>query len=201
MFITPEQSGKGDNMKELVSIQAELKAPKNQVNTFGNYNYRSTEGILEAVKPLLLKYNATMSINDDVVAILDRVYVKSTVKLTCGDKTETVSAFAREADTKKGMDSAQITGAASSYARKYALSGMFLIDDNKDPDSDNNEPDKVKNELPQAKNTWVLRIEACKTAAELQTVSNDAWHWAKTPAQKTEISNCKDAMKLKLGIK
>ena len=125
-------------MKELLSVIAELKAPKNQRNNFGNYNYRSCEDILEAVKPLLLKYGLMMSINDDVVSVLDRVYVKATVTVWNDKESKQVSAFAREAETKKGMDESQITGAASSYARKYALNGMFLIDDTKDADTQDN---------------------------------------------------------------
>ena len=125
-------------MKDLLNVITELKAPKGQRNNFGNYNYRSCEDILEAVKPLLLKYSLMMSINDDVVSILDRVYVKATVTVWNDKESKQVSAFAREAETKKGMDESQITGAASSYARKYALNGMFLIDDTKDADSQDN---------------------------------------------------------------
>jgi hypothetical protein len=121
----------------LVKIQSELKAPKNQFNKFGNYNYRSAEDILEAVKPLLSKYNCQMTISDEILCIGQRIYVKATVTFTEGEKVTTVSAFAREEETKKGMDAAQITGSASSYARKYALNGMFLIDDTKDPDATN----------------------------------------------------------------
>ena len=125
-------------MKELLNVIAGLKAPKNQRNNFGNYNYRSCEDILEAVKPLLLKYGLMMSINDDVVSVLDRVYVKATVTVWNDKESKQVSAFARESETKKGMDESQITGAASSYARKYALNGMFLIDDTKDADTQDN---------------------------------------------------------------
>lgn len=125
-------------MKDLLNVITELKAPKGQRNNFGNYNYRSCEDILEAVKPLLLKHSLMMSINDDVVSVLDRVYVKATVTVWNDKESKQVSAFAREAETKKGMDESQITGAASSYARKYALNGMFLIDDTKDADSQDN---------------------------------------------------------------
>ena len=125
-------------MKDLLNVITELKAPKGQRNNFGNYNYRSCEDILEAVKPLLLKYGLMMSINDDIVAVLNRVYVKATVTVWTDKESKQVSAYAREAETKKGMDESQITGAASSYARKYALNGMFLIDDTKDADSQDN---------------------------------------------------------------
>ena len=122
-------------MDNLQKIQAELKAPKNQYNSFGKYNYRSAEDILEAVKPLLAKYNSQLTISDDIVAVGDRVYVKAICTYSEKDKTITVSGFAREPDNKKGMDESQITGTASSYARKYALNGLFLIDDTKDADT------------------------------------------------------------------
>jgi len=119
-------------MKELRNIQSNLNAPKGQKNTFGKYNYRSCEDILAAVKPLLTENNAQLIINDGIVLIGDRYYVKSTAVFSAGDSEVAVSAFARESESKKGMDSAQITGAASSYARKYALNGLFAIDDTKD---------------------------------------------------------------------
>ena len=121
---------------ELRAIQCELNAPKNQYNKFGGYNYRNCEYILEAVKPLLKKYGAELTLTDKIVLIGDRFYVEATAVYTCKDDTVVVTAFAREPDTKKGMDASQITGTASSYARKYALNGLFLIDDNKDPDTD-----------------------------------------------------------------
>lgn len=124
-------------MEVLSKIQAELVAPKDLYNKFGNYYYRSAESILEAVKPLLTKYNAELTISDEVIAISpDRIYVKSTAVITDGKESVAVSAYAREPLEKKGMDSSQITGATSSYARKYALNGLFLIDDNKDADTE-----------------------------------------------------------------
>lgn len=126
----------------LRSIQCELKAPKGQYNSFGKYHYRSCEDILEAVKPLLDKYKATVYITDDMVSVGDRVYVKATATIVdAGGKEVSVSAFAREPLDRKGMDSSQITGASSSYARKYALNGLFLIDDTKDVDTE-----ELKNE-------------------------------------------------------
>lgn len=124
-------------MDALKKIQAELKAPKGQFNNFGKYNYRSAEDILEAVKPLLAKYDALLTLSDEVVEIGGRVYVKATAKLAdnTGNTVE-ITAFAREAEKKSGMDDSQITGTASSYARKYALNGLFLIDDTKDADTD-----------------------------------------------------------------
>ena len=125
-------------MKELISIQSELKAPKTQVNRFGGYKYRKAEDILEAVKPLLAKQKCTLIITDDVVLIGNRIYVKATatIKNEKGE-CETTTGWAREEETKKGMDGSQITGASSSYARKYDLNGLFAIDDNADSDTTN----------------------------------------------------------------
>ena len=123
-------------IKNLVNIQNELKAPKSNFNSFGKYRYRSAEDILTAVKPLLAKYCCTMTITDEVVFIGGRFYIKATATITDEDgNTESVSAFAREDESKKGMDGSQITGTASSYSRKYCLNGMFLIDDTKDADT------------------------------------------------------------------
>jgi len=122
----------------LSKIQAELKAPKGQMNKFGGYKYRSCEDILEALKPLLSKHNSTLVINDDIVLVGERYYIKATATFTDVDNNNvSVSAFAREPENKKGMDESQITGAASSYARKYALNGLFAIDDTKDADATN----------------------------------------------------------------
>lgn len=124
-------------MEDLIKIQQELKAPKNQFNSFGKYSYRNCEDILEAVKPLLAKVNMILVISDDLVQVGDRYYVKATARLTKDGKlVAEASAFAREAEIKKGMDESQITGTASSYARKYCLNGLFLIDDTKDADTD-----------------------------------------------------------------
>lgn len=123
-------------MIELLKIQSELKAPKGQYNSFGKYKYRSAEDILEAVKPLLKKNDCTMTLSDELINIGDRYYVKATAKITSKDESVAVTALAREPEDKKGMDSSQITGTASSYARKYALNGLFLIDDTKDADTD-----------------------------------------------------------------
>lgn len=119
----------------LVEIQKELKAPKNLENKFGGYKYRNAEGILEAVKPLLRLNGCYVTLSDTIEEIGGRVYVKATASISKGTESLSVTAYAREAETKKGMDDAQITGAASSYARKYALNGLFLLDDTKDADS------------------------------------------------------------------
>ena len=129
--------------KQLSKIQKELKAPKNQRNNFGNYNYRSTEDIVEAVKPLL-EEGTILKLTDDIVEVGGRAYVKATALITDGKDTIEATAYAREAVTKKGMDEAQITGAASSYARKYALNGLLLIDDTKDADTQDNRNVEVK---------------------------------------------------------
>lgn len=125
-------------MKELIAIQSELKAPKSQFNRFGGYKYRKAEDILEAVKPLLTKQKCTLTITDDIVMVGNRIYVKSTatIKNEKGE-CETTTGWAREEEDKKGMDGSQITGASSSYARKYALNGLFAIDDNADSDTTN----------------------------------------------------------------
>ena len=126
-------------MKRIIDIQQELKAPKNQRNNFGNYNYRSCEDILEAVKPLLKKQNLLLVINDSIEAINTRFYIRATATIydETGKKLIETSALAREEETKKGMDASQLTGATSSYARKYALNGLFAIDDTKDADATN----------------------------------------------------------------
>lgn len=124
----------------LSAIQTELSAPKGQFNNFGGYAYRSCEDILEALKPLLKKHKACVTISDDIVMVGDRVYVKATATLTAAEESITSTAFAREDEDKKGMDSAQVTGSTSSYARKYALNGLFAIDDNKDTDDPQGTP-------------------------------------------------------------
>lgn len=123
-------------MDALKKIQQELKAPKSQRNSFGNYNYRSAEDILEAVKPLLAKYDVQLTLTDDIIEVGGRIYVKATAYISDGNGCFGVTAFAREPEEKRGMDASQITGTASSYARKYALNGLFLIDDTKDADTD-----------------------------------------------------------------
>lgn len=141
-------------MKELTKIQTELKAPKNQYNSFGKYSYRSCEDILEGLKPLLKKYDCSVVVSDELVMIGERYYIKATAKVinAKGDIIEAVG-YARESENKKGMDASQITGAASSYARKYALNGLFAIDDNKDADSDtNNNQSNISNNKKQSGN-------------------------------------------------
>ena len=120
---------------KLECIQQQLKAPKNQHNSYGGFDYRSCEDIFEAVKPLLKEYDLTLIMSDELMQIGDRYYIKSTAKLTNGIETIENTSYAREEETKKGMDMSQITGASSSYARKYALNGLLQLDDNKDADT------------------------------------------------------------------
>lgn len=122
--------------EKLMYIQAKLKAPKGQYNKYGGYNFRSCEDILEGLKPLLQECEVALLISDDIVMIGDRYYIKATVKLVDNEKAEVIAtAYARETEHRSGMDNAQVTGATSSYARKYALNGLFCIDDTKDPDA------------------------------------------------------------------
>lgn len=122
--------------EKLSKMQATLKAPKGQFNSFGKYKYRSCEDIVESVKPLLSEAGVSLVMSDDVVMCGDRVYIKATVQISDGKESIYATAFAREPLDKKGMDASQITGTASSYARKYALNGLFAIDDTKDADTD-----------------------------------------------------------------
>ena len=139
--------------EKLLKAQVELKAPKGQYNSFGKYKYRSCEDILEALKPVLDKFKLTLFIKDDVIEVNGRNYVKAVITLVNIEKPDEIietSALAREEETKKGMDGSQITGASSSYARKYALNGMFMIDDTKDSDSTNTHgKDKTEQEKVQ----------------------------------------------------
>lgn len=125
----------------LSTIQAQLKVPKNNRNNFGNYNYRSAEDIVEAVKKIVNPLGYHLILTDEIVMVGSRVYVKATATLTSDKLTYSATGWAREEETKKGMDASQITGAASSYARKYALNGLFSIDDTKDADATNNHKD------------------------------------------------------------
>ena len=131
-------------IEKIVAIQSELKAPKGQYNSFGKYNYRSCEDILEGVKPLLAKHGLVLTIQDSIDLIGDRFYVKATATITDGKEQLSTSAYARESLDKKGMDASQVTGATSSYARKYALNGLLAIDDTKDADTMDNSKKPVQ---------------------------------------------------------
>lgn len=153
----------------LLYIQGNLKAPKDKRNNFGGYNYRSCEGILNAVKPLLQETDTTLVLTDEVVLIGDRFYVKSTATLSNGtDAPIVTSALAREDLAKKGMDGAQLTGATSSYARKYALNAMFAIDDSVDSDYTNKHKDDEASIEEQA----IMELNAAQTVETLKSVYN-----------------------------
>jgi hypothetical protein len=164
--------------QKLVEIQQNLKAPKGQFNEFGNYKYRSCEDILEAVKPLLKEREMLISIQDEMIQLGERYYIKSTVEVTDGKEIKTTTAYAREPQSKKGMDESQITGASSSYARKYAINGMFAIDDTKDADTQDNteKPETQENtEKPNPIEMITKKIEQCDNIEKL----NKMEEWVK----------------------
>ena len=136
--------------EKLANVQSTLKAPKGQYNSFGKYKYRSCEDIVESVKPLLKANGLLLTLSDEITMMADRIYVKATATIidTAEGKTISVTAFAREEESKKGMDGSQVTGASSSYARKYALNGLFAIDDTKDSDSTNTHGQEESRPVP-----------------------------------------------------
>ena len=157
-----------EGIKKLIEVQTKLKAPKNQLNKFGGYNYRSCEDILEAVKPLLVTVGASVTLSDEIITVGARVYVKATATFKADDYTTEAIAYAREPEDKKGMDASQITGTASSYARKYALNGLFLIDDTRDADATNTHGHETKakeavKETPEQKYTKLLKAKGIYT--------------------------------------
>ena len=168
--------------KKLIEVQKELKAPKNQRNTFGNYNYRSCEDILEALKPVLAAHDATVFISDKVVVKENNyAYIEATATFVDIETGESISttAFAREAENKKGMDPSQITGSASSYARKYALNGLFLIDDTKDADTDEHHRQTAGNNQKafSKDDVTALRLDLVKVATATKKDVNELEAW------------------------
>ena len=159
-----------DLIKKLAAIQSRLKAPKNQYNSFGKYKYRSCEDILEALKPLANEQGCTITIEDSPIMVGEWHYIQATATLSDGYNSKSVKAYARESETKSGMDSSQITGTASSYARKYALNGLFAIDDTKDADTMDNRPKAEPN--PEAKELAKVKaqLKQAKTADEIKNV-------------------------------
>lgn len=159
-----------DLTKKLVAIQSRLKAPKNQYSSFGKYKYRSCEDILEALKPLANEQGCTITIEDSPIMVGEWHYIQATATLSDGYNSKSAKAYARESETKSGMDSSQITGTASSYARKYALNGLFAIDDTKDADTMDNrqkaEPNPEAKELAKVK----AQLKQAKTGAEIKNV-------------------------------
>lgn len=156
----------------LLDIQARLKAPKGQTNNFGHYKYRSAEDILEAVKPLLKENGCFLTISDDIVMVGSRIYVKATITLSKNGETIHTTAFARESESKSGMDASQITGAASSYARKYALNGLFCIDDTTDTDALNTNKEYTQPPTDPNLELILANIKATRNLDELSKI----WH-------------------------
>ena len=173
----------------LQEIQQKLKAPKNQRNNFGGYNYRSCEDIVEALKPILSEYGAAIILSDEIVEAGGRVYVKATATLKSDKDSISVTAFAREPEMKKGMDESQITGAASSYARKYALNGLFGIDDTKDADACDN-----RESAPKANPDIIKQINGCKTQNALAALFAMI-----TPAEQTQYKAAFSKRKVELA--
>lgn len=186
---------------KLNEIQTKLNVPKNQTNAFGKYKYRSAEDILAALKGLLEDHNLVLLITDEILLIGDRYYVKATARLTDGNETVETTALAREPETKKGADDSQVTGATSSYARKYALNGMFAIDDTPDADATNTHGKQANNDYDAdgyPANAQVL-IDVMKGSGDIESLQN----WFKWGAQKfkddiSAITAAKDEMKTKL---
>lgn len=167
--------------EKLQNIQKELKAPKNLYNSFGKYNYRNAEGICEAVKPLLAKYEAALTLSDDIRQVGDRYYIEATALFFDSEDAIKVKALARESLEKKGMDDSQITGTASSYARKYALNGLFLLDDTKDADTDEyREEQKAPERMTVQKNiTPEQKVELLKEMNRTGMTPEALLKWAK----------------------
>lgn len=171
-------------MGHLNYIQCKLNAPKSQYNSFGKYNYRNCEDILMALKPHLDHTGCTVILSDDIILVHDRVYVKAVARLMDGDNiVGETQAFAREPLNKKGMDDSQITGTASSYARKYALNGLFLIDDNKGADTDEhaNQSNNAKPRVPHQKH-FEKQVDAMRNAGNpqlLKTLATSAYNYFK----------------------
>ena len=186
-------------VKHLIEIQNELKAPKSNYNSFGKYRYRSAEDILTAVKPLLLRYGCQMTLQDDIVAVGDRYYIKATVTITDGTESETVTALAREDEIKKGMDGSQITGTASSYARKYALQGLLGLDDSKAApviETDSQSPADHDEEQAISRKTILDQIYALDvTRKEL-----DAFIQSKKPDKDADTVSLSDLRSIKTAI-
>ena len=187
--------------EKLMNIQKELKCNKNQHNSFGNYNYRSCEDILESLKPLLNKYRCTLTISDELQNIGDRYYIKATARLINIDATESIenTAYARESDDKKGMSAEQVSGSCSSYVRKYCLGGLLLIDDTKDADTN-----EYRNEINDTEH--LMLMSQFNELAEETNLNRDALYKKLGVSSNSEIPNDKlkeliEQMKKKLGGK
>lgn len=197
-----------DVYKKLLAVQAELKAPKGQYNSFGKYKYRSCEDILEAVKPILSKVGATLVVGDELLVMGERYYIKAVATFMDAETGDSIinTAYAREEATKKGMDGSQITGTASSYARKYCLNGLFLIDDTKDADTDayKEQQDKAdQKQVVTSDDGYVRYINGCDVQIKAK---NNKWYGievVKTEQlqallEKEEYAAAKDAIEAEL---
>lgn len=190
--------------ERLIAVQSQLKVPKNQYNDYGGFKYRSCEDILEAVKPLLQKEGLYVTIADDIVVIGERFYVKATATLSDGENAISNHAFAREDAAKKGMDGSQVTGTASSYARKYALNGLLAIDDTKDADTLNNGKEytatskasgKAKATAPD-KAAVIAAVYAAQTEEEVVAIyKKNSYYFGKDEAVITACSQRKQQLK------
>ena len=182
--------------EKMSDIQTRLKAPKSQYNSFGKYNYRNCEDILEAVKPLLNEHKLYINISDTVEHVGDRYYIKATVTVSDGENNIVSQAYAREEESKKGMDGSQVTGASSSYARKYALNGMFAIDDTKDSDTTNTGGKEQPKEKPKE-----YKCECCgKSFTEFDWngrhyTAGQAYEMSKKKNGKPLCKKCADAQR------
>ena len=178
---------------KLVKVQNELKAPKSQYNSFGKYSYRNCEDVLEALKPLLNEVKAIVNISDEIILIGERYYVKATVKFIDAETGEVVeaSAMAREEETKKGMDASQLTGSTSSYARKYALNGLFAIDDTKDADTTNTHGKENVKSLSEAqlKRMYVIGKNAGYENSKVDSMINQKYNKKACDMTKEEYDN------------
>ena len=173
-------------VKALVEIQKTLKAPKGQYNSFGKYKYRSSEDILEAVKPLNAAHNLLLTLTDEPIFMGDWHYIKATATITDGKDSLSVSAYARESLTKKGMDESQITGTASSYARKYALNGLYLIDDTKDADTDEHQQQTGRKQSTSAKSPIESENQSMITAPQMKALQAKVNNVAKANEQEVK---------------
>ena len=184
-------------MKELMEIQSKLNVPKSLTNSYGGYKYRSAELILEAVKPLLKENGCTLTINDDMVMVGDRIYVKATATIRNEKgETETTTAFAREPLSKKGQDDSQVTGAASSYARKYALNGLFCIDDTKDADALNVNKEYTQ-QIDENLEMVIANIKVASSIADLTKIWNECYAYQSNKAFVSALTNRKKQLQNK----
>lgn len=170
-------------VEKLNKIQTELNAPKDAYNSFGKYKYRSAESILQAVKPLLAKQGLILTISDSVIQIAERIYIQATAKITDGKESVETTALAREPLLKKGMDDSQITGATSSYARKYALCGLLAIDDNKDADALNRHEDEEE-KITLKTEDIIKSLNGANNLAQLKELFGYSWKYADAEQRK-----------------